>query len=148
MCLQYSFHTGGENGLSLRLSGLHTTISCQCAILIPMHTLVSFPYTHGIHMQYILTTFPTQHMVLGFKVGAAPPLRPTATSTAPATYTREVTLKGGWWVHVDITCKYQTSGPTWHARLPHDCKRRRPAIKCYSTTNAEMLIKRKGVQMW
>ena len=83
MCLQYSFHTGGENSLSLRLSGLHKMIICQCATLIPMHTLVSFHYTHGIHMEYILTTFPTEHMVLRFKVGAAPPLRPVATPTAP-----------------------------------------------------------------
>ena len=47
------------------------------------------------YTSYILTTFPTEHMVLEFKVGAAPPLRPMTTSTAPATYTRELTLKGG-----------------------------------------------------
>jgi len=54
MCLQYSFHTGGENGLSLRLSGLHTTIICQCAILnahtgiFPLHTWD----THAIHTHH------------------------------------------------------------------------------------------------
>jgi len=54
-------------------------------------------YTHMTHIyvQYILTTFPSEHTVLGIKVSAAPPLRCTATPTAPATSTRELTLKGG-----------------------------------------------------
>ena len=63
-------------------------------------------YTHMAHIilyvQYILTTFPTEHTVLGLKVSAAPPLRPTATPTAAATSTRELTLKGGRRVHLDI----------------------------------------------
>ena len=31
-----------------------------------------------------------------FPIGAAPPLRPTATPTAPVASTRELMLKGGW----------------------------------------------------
>jgi len=52
-------------------------------------------HTHA-HTQYILTTFPTEHTVLALKVGTVPPLRPITTPTAPATSTRELTLKGGW----------------------------------------------------
>ena len=53
-----------------------------------------FP-THIHRHMYICTTFPTEHTVLGFIVGAALSLRPIATPTVPVTSTREVTVKGG-----------------------------------------------------